>query len=150
MRFVCFFPNFVRCFESLTELVGVFLCFFFRFYLFIHERHTQRERQRQAEGEAAPCGEPVGLDPRTLGITTWAEGRHSNAEPPTCPYIGFFFFFISSVLVHWVCDLTSKKFLLILLSMYLKYTFIKLNINATYNSAILLLGRNSISMLNLL
>ena len=26
--------------------------FFLRFYLFIHERHTQREAQTQAEGEA--------------------------------------------------------------------------------------------------
>ena len=33
--------------------------FFRRFYLFIHERHRQREKQ-------APCREPdVGLDPRT-------------------------------------------------------------------------------------
>ena len=26
--------------------------FFLRFYLFIHERHTQREAETQAEGEA--------------------------------------------------------------------------------------------------
>ena len=40
---------------------------FFRFYLFIHERHTERQRPRQRE-EQVPCREPnMGLDPRTLG-----------------------------------------------------------------------------------
>ena len=44
------------------------VCFvFLRFYLFIHERHTERPRHRQRE-KRAPCGKPdVGLDPRTLG-----------------------------------------------------------------------------------
>ena len=38
--------------------------FFFRFYLFIHER----QRQRQAEGEAGfPQGVRYGTHPRTLG-----------------------------------------------------------------------------------
>ena len=43
--------------------------FFLRFYLFTHERHTQRERQRHRQREEqAPCREPdVGLDPRTPG-----------------------------------------------------------------------------------
>ena len=27
-------------------------CFFFRLYLFIHERHRERESETQAEGEA--------------------------------------------------------------------------------------------------
>ena len=37
---------------------------FLRFYLFIHERHTESERQRHRQREKqAPCGEPdVGLD----------------------------------------------------------------------------------------
>ena len=49
------------------------LSFFKRFYLFIHERHTQkarkRERQRHRQGEKqSPCREPdMGLDPRSLG-----------------------------------------------------------------------------------
>ena len=39
---------------------------FLRFYLLIHE--TQRERQRQAEGEAGSLRGPhAGLDPRTPG-----------------------------------------------------------------------------------
>ena len=40
---------------------------FLRFYLFIHERHGERQRHRQREKQA-PCREPdAGLDPRTLG-----------------------------------------------------------------------------------
>ena len=35
-----------------------------RFYLFIHERHREREAETQAEGEAGSTQEPnVGLDP---------------------------------------------------------------------------------------
>ena len=50
----------------------MFKCNFYLFYLFIHERHTQRERkaQTQAEEEAGsiPRREPdVGLDPGSSG-----------------------------------------------------------------------------------
>ena len=42
--------------------------FFLRFYLFIHERHREREAETQAEGEAGSITEPdVGLHPRTPG-----------------------------------------------------------------------------------
>ena len=48
-----------------------FLVSFFkkRFYLFIHERHTQRERHRYRQREEqAPCWEPdMGLDPGSPG-----------------------------------------------------------------------------------
>ena len=39
------------------------------FYLFIHERHREREMQRHRQGEKqAPCRETdTGLDPRILG-----------------------------------------------------------------------------------
>ena len=41
--------------------------FFLRFYLFIHERHTERQKHRQREKQA-PCRKPdVGLDPGTPG-----------------------------------------------------------------------------------
>ena len=41
--------------------------FFLRFYLFIHKRHTERQRYRQREKQA-PRSEPdVGLDPGTPG-----------------------------------------------------------------------------------
>ena len=45
------------------------LLFFFRFYLFIHERHRDIKRQRHSQREKqAPCREPnVGLNPRTPG-----------------------------------------------------------------------------------
>ena len=44
-----------------------FIIIIFRFYLFIHERHSERQRHRQREKQD-PCREPdVGLDPR---ITT--------------------------------------------------------------------------------
>ena len=39
--------------------------FFKRFYLFIHERHRKRQRQKEKK---APCGEPnAELDPGTAG-----------------------------------------------------------------------------------
>ena len=39
--------------------------FFLRFYLFIHERESQRHRQREKQ---APCREPdMGLDPGSPG-----------------------------------------------------------------------------------
>ena len=39
---------------------------YFRFYLFINERHTERQRHRQRE-KHAPYGEPnAGLDPRAM------------------------------------------------------------------------------------
>ena len=54
--------------------------------LFIHERHTEREAETLAEGEA---GSMQGARCRTRswdsGITHSAEGRHSTAEPPRRP-----------------------------------------------------------------
>ena len=46
--------------------------FFLRFYLFIHERHRERQREKQApcrqREKQTPCRKPnTGLDPRTLG-----------------------------------------------------------------------------------
>ena len=49
--------------------------FFKRFYSFIHERHTERQRHRQRE-KLAPCREPdVGFNPKT------------NAQPLSHPGI---------------------------------------------------------------
>ena len=61
---------------------------FFKKCLFIHERHTEREKQRHKQREEqAPCREPdVGLQPGTPGThPEWKEGRHSTAEPPRDP-----------------------------------------------------------------
>ena len=42
--------------------------FFFRFYLFIHERHTERGRDIGRGRSRFPVGEPdVGLHPKTPG-----------------------------------------------------------------------------------
>ena len=41
--------------------------FFLIFYLFIHERDRERKAETQAEGEPAPCREPVGLHHGTPG-----------------------------------------------------------------------------------
>ena len=55
--------------EGLPWLVSFFFVFLKIIYLFIHERHTQREGQRPRQREKqAPHREPdVGLDPRTPG-----------------------------------------------------------------------------------
>ena len=51
-------------FPSSLQFYNILFNFFKDFYLLIHERH--RERGRDIEGEAGPCGEhDVGLDPRT-------------------------------------------------------------------------------------
>ena len=52
----------------------------------IHERHTQREAETLAEGEADSMqGAQCGTRSRNLGITPWAEGRCSTVEPPGIP-----------------------------------------------------------------
>ena len=55
---------------------GFFNLSFWRFYLFIHERHRQREKQ-------APCGKPnAGLDSRTPG--SWPQ-PNADAQPLSHP-----------------------------------------------------------------
>ena len=44
-------------YRDASNLPEVLLCFVFRFYLFIHEKHTQREAETQAEGEAGSMQE---------------------------------------------------------------------------------------------
>ena len=49
----------------------------------MRDKERQRHRLRKKQ---APCREPyVGLNPRTSGIMSWAEGRCSTAEPPRRP-----------------------------------------------------------------
>ena len=73
---------------------------FLRFYLFVHERHRERQIHRQREKQT-PHREPdEGLDPRTLGLLTQAKGRHSTAKPPRCPKIfSFLICFIFYILL---------------------------------------------------
>ena len=64
---------------------GERIVFFFN-YLFIHERHTQRETETQAEGEQAPCREPdMGLDPGSPGSCPGPKADAPTAEPPRHP-----------------------------------------------------------------
>ena len=54
------------------------------FFLFIHERHTERGRDTE-RGEAAPCRKPdVGLDPDTQGSHP---GPKAGAKPLNNPGI---------------------------------------------------------------
>ena len=63
-------------------------------YLFIHERHTEREAQTQAEGEGEEAGSMqgawYGTRSRVSRITPWAEGRRWTAESPRDPLLGAF------------------------------------------------------------
>ena len=56
------------------------ICFIFKkiFYLFIHERHTEKSRHRHREKQAS-CGDPdAGLDHRTPGSCPEPE---ADAQP---------------------------------------------------------------------
>ena len=60
------------------ELSVLWVCFFLRFYLFIHERYREAGSLQGAR---------YGIrsqDP--IMITTRAKGRRSTTEPPSCPY----------------------------------------------------------------
>ena len=63
----------------------MFLFFIFLqfIYLFIHERHIQRERQRYRQKEKqAPCGEhDVGLDPGSSGSCPGVKGDAKPSHP---------------------------------------------------------------------
>ena len=62
------------------------------FYLFIHERHSEKQRHRQREKQA-PCREHnVGLDPRTLGSLPEPKADGQPLSHPGIPLPPFFFF----------------------------------------------------------
>ena len=64
--------------------------FFFKDFIYLFMRDTQRERQRYRQEKQAPCREPdMGLDPGTPGSRPELEGRHSTTEPPRRPYNQF-------------------------------------------------------------
>ena len=63
--------------------------FFWRFYLFIHERHTERA-ETQAEGEAGSSRSRkpnVGLDPRTLGSRPELKAEAQPLSHPGVPWL---------------------------------------------------------------
>ena len=72
-------------------MLGIGLLQFLKKVLFIHERHTQREAETQAEGEAAPCGEPdAGLDPRILGSQPELKADTQPLSHPGAPFVAIF------------------------------------------------------------
>ena len=69
--------------------------FFKDFYLYIHERHRDRQRHRQ-RGKQAPCREPdAGFNPRTPG--SHPEPK-ADAQPLSHPGVPPFFFFFFKIL----------------------------------------------------
>ena len=68
--------------------------YLFRFYLFIHETHRERQRHTQREKQA-PCREPdVGLDPGTPGSRPEPKADAQLLSPPDIPKT--FYLFIHS------------------------------------------------------
>ena len=54
-------------------------------------KQKQVEQQVEAEGEAgAPWGAQCGTRSQDPGVTPWAEGRRSTAEPPGAPVMVYF------------------------------------------------------------
>ena len=61
---------------------------FFKDFIYLSMRDTQRETETQAEGEASSMqGARCGIRSRNPGITAWAKGRCSTTEPPRCPQL---------------------------------------------------------------
>ena len=73
--------------KTKLSATGKNLYFFKRFYLFIHERHTERERQRHRQREKqGPCREPtVGLDPGTPGSCPEPKADAQLLSHPSVP-----------------------------------------------------------------
>ena len=73
--------------KSFYITFGVF-CLFLRFYSFIHEKHTRRDRQRDRQREKqASCRKPnVGLDPRTLGSHPESKADTQPLSHPGAPH----------------------------------------------------------------
>ena len=60
--------------------------FFLRFYLLIRERHTQREAETQAQGEAGSMqGARRSTRSRVSRVTLWAEGGAKPLSQPGVP-----------------------------------------------------------------
>ena len=75
--------------KKAPKVSRVFLSFFFKFYLFIHERHRERQGQRQREKQA-PCREPnSGLYPRTSGLCPEPKADAPPLSHPGVPGPGF-------------------------------------------------------------
>ena len=86
--------------------------FFLRFYLFIHERHMERETEAEtlAEGEAGSMHwEPdVGIDPGSPGSHPGPKAGTKLLHHPGIPLMTFLISFLTTLLItffqpHWFC-----------------------------------------------
>ena len=76
-----------------------------RFYLFIHERHTEREAETQAEEEAGSMqGARHGTQSWVSRIRPWTEG---DTKPLSCPLSVFF----REMSIHVFCPFLFLFFL---------------------------------------
>ena len=78
-------------------LIVLFFSFVLRFHLFIHERHTERERLRQRENQG-PHGEPnVEVDPGTPGSRPEPKADTQPPSHPGVPVVLFLYMFCESL-----------------------------------------------------
>lgn len=63
---------------------------FFKYFICLFMRDTEREAETYVEGKAdSSQGARSGTHPQNVGITPWAEGSRSTAEPPGIPNVYF-------------------------------------------------------------
>ena len=87
---ISIFCNYKKNEACYTFETFVFCFLFLRFYLFIHDSHTERDREAetQVEGEAGSMqGAWRGIRSRVSRITPRAKGRRQTAAPPRDPQI---------------------------------------------------------------
>ena len=66
----------------------MYTSFFFKDFIYLFMRDTEREVETQAEGEASSThGAQCRTQSPDSRILPWAEGRHQTAEPPRDPLI---------------------------------------------------------------
>ena len=67
------------------------------FYLVIHERHTEREREAETQAEGEVPQADVGLDPRVPGSRS---GLKADAQPLSHPGVPSCAFFKKILFIH--------------------------------------------------
>ena len=97
------FPSVDLSFHSLILIWS----FFFKFYLFIHERHGKRKKQRHRQSEKQAEREAGSMQGahcfQVSRITPWAEGCAKPLSHPGCPsqlnfsVISFFMFWVMRI-----------------------------------------------------
>ena len=85
--FLCVFKSLVAStILTIMNTSTIHCMIFFKDFIYLFMRDTEREAETQAEGEAGSMqGTWCGTPSRDSGIMLWAEGRRSTAEPPRCP-----------------------------------------------------------------